>query len=347
MYRPTINTSLKTNYGLLTGVLILLCFCAPLMAQVSPSNIERELEKTDRLLDRARQTVEESGSLQGRQYLEKAFNLQKRAWDTYRQRRYRNAHRLTKQARDLATKSVGFVRQNSENREMVKRELEKTDEILATAHSQLEVSSSASPSQSLLENAYTTQTKAREMFTRNRQKMALTATMRARDLASLGLEQVREKNRIARELEKTDQYLEKARSAMSESDLEEIPPVILRALKTQEEAKILFKRGNYKLALRQTLTAREIIANALKNYERSMRKENFDRVVDDLEKRYYELSEIQSEFPNQFAEKLLKQAYDEYLRARQLYQENKTERAVYHMRRCDKFLTEAAQILKP
>lgn len=347
MSRPNASYILRIYTGFIAGIFIFLLFSNPLSAQISPSNIERELEKTDRLLERARQTVEESGSLQGHQYLEKAFNLQQRARDNYRQRRYRNSYRLTTQARELAAKAVGFVRQNSENREMVKRELEKTDEILSTAHNQLGLSASASQAQTLLENAYTTQKKAHEMFTRNRQRMALTATLRARDLVNLSLDQVREKNRIARELDKTDQYIEKARTAMAESNLEEIPPVVQKAIRAQEEAKILYKRGNFKLSLKQTLTAREIIANALKQYERSMRKETFQRTVDDLEKRYYELSEIQSEFPNQFAEKLLQQAYDEYIRARELFQENKTERAVYHVRRCDKFLTEAAQILKP
>jgi len=325
-------------------ILLSVFIASPALGQTGADKVRAELEKTDNLIERAIQLVEESGSPQAQQYLEKAVHLQNMAKDNFQAKRYQQAYRLTQQSRTMVEKAVGLIRNTGENRVYVQRELEHTEDLLHKAKDILGPETSEF-ARMMLERAFTAQENAKDLFHRNRQKMALASTLRAREFVRESMESARDFTQTLRELDKTDQLLEKARERVAESDLQEIPPAFVNAVEAQEKTKILYHRKNHEQALHFTLEAREIIYKALEQYEEVLRSEKLPLVFEELEEELRELGATLSTNPDELAEMYYERARKAFENAQKAYDDGQTRQAVYHLRRTSKNLDEAKELL--
>lgn len=97
------------------------------------NEVERQLERTDAVLQDARDRLGPGRARMPLQRLEAAFNLQQRAWDLYRERRLRPALKLTLQARESVLRLGGGAPGDGQGRDTDPRALEARLERLTEA----------------------------------------------------------------------------------------------------------------------------------------------------------------------------------------------------------------------
>lgn len=351
----TFDTEIKGRLlvRILLGVALILVFSSSAFAQTQVDRVAAEIEKTDRVIDQAHQLVAESGSEQAIQYLEKAVFLQDRAKQMYAEGNQggpsvniQNAERLTIQARQHAERAIGVINQGHESKNYVEREIERTDELLQQVREQLGLMSSNRMSY-MLESAVSTQNKAREMYLQNQQKMALTATLRAREMVQSGKESLQQAEQAQRELEKTDMLVDRAREMLAGMGKDQAPPAFENALRLQEKARAMYDKGNYKAAQEYTLRIRKQILEGINKYEAQLQKENFPRLMSEIRARLERTNEQMGNNQNSTAEKYMERARNEIRRANEAYEGGNVQRAMNHLRRANRFLSEAAEIVSP
>jgi tetratricopeptide (TPR) repeat protein len=341
----------------LLGFVMILAFSSSAFTQTQMNRVGMEIAQTDKIIDEAHRIVGESGSEQGGQYLEKAVYLQGRAKEQYSLAQQGNggvqvsdrlgmAERLTLQARECAERAIGIVNQGGESKSYVQREIERTDQLLQQVREGLGLMSQNRMSY-MLESAIATQNKARELYLQNRQKMALTATLRAREMIQRGQESIQKSEQAQRELEKTNMLADRAREMLSGMGLEETPPAFENALRLQEQAREMYENGNYDEAQQYSLRARKQILEGINKYEAQLQKENFPKVMEDVQARLERAREELGGNPNSTAEKYMERARNEIRRANEAYEGGNVQRAMNHLRRANRFLSEAAEIISP
>jgi len=252
----------------LLGIAILFgILSVPMSSAQMSSNTERELEITDRLIERAADAVREAGSIIGSQHLDRAVELQHGARNAFRSGTHRRASTLTLMAREQAKRAIGSIQMSNENSSLVRRAIERTDDVLKKAHDQVRESKNQN-AVSLLERASKTQADGKEFFRGNRLKIALKATLKARDTARKAInvagQQSGQTNRLRREIDRTDDLIAKAMERATQ--LKSNGQVHMRlenARASQLIARERFESGNYQNALNQTTKAREAAKQAL------------------------------------------------------------------------------------
>jgi hypothetical protein len=92
------------------AILCVLCL-APLVHAQAPGQVRMELERTDAVLQRAREVVEVAGDPRALEQLRFADNTQGVAWNQFRLSHYRAALDATMRARELAGRAVRLAQQ--------------------------------------------------------------------------------------------------------------------------------------------------------------------------------------------------------------------------------------------
>ena len=83
-----------------------------------------ELERTDQILERAREVVHASPTPTGKVALEEAKRVRDASWDNFRTRRFGQAMEQSKLARKLAERAIAAGRSAEESGDLVQRRLE-------------------------------------------------------------------------------------------------------------------------------------------------------------------------------------------------------------------------------
>lgn len=99
--------------------------------------IRTEIERTDEIIEKAKEAVQASQSPVAGMALEFAQQLQNHAWDDFHGKRYQGAASFTKQAREKAYNAISLSRQTTENDDNVLRRLERLEEWQARARERL------------------------------------------------------------------------------------------------------------------------------------------------------------------------------------------------------------------
>lgn len=147
-----------------------------------PEILERQLSRTDVVLDRARNSVLESGDESARSLLDRAQSLQESARSAANEREVALGLARTREARHLASRALRQV-VGPVTEERVRDEIARTDEILEQLREDL-ANSSDGMGESLLEIAERHQDRARELLQRGDSRDSLAQTLVARRLAS-------------------------------------------------------------------------------------------------------------------------------------------------------------------
>ncbi len=141
----------------------------------------RELERTDRLIDRAAPLVHESHHEDATRMLDRAIELQGGAWEAFRAGRVRGAMTRTREARGLVNRALTLVR-GAVDDERVAQELAETDSVLERANDVVREAGNDS-ARRILETSRDHQKRARGLFADREYRAALAQTLVARRLA--------------------------------------------------------------------------------------------------------------------------------------------------------------------
>lgn len=165
------------------GLLILgfvLLYSGTALGQGRPE-VQAQLERTDELLENARELISEAGSVSGRTVLEQAVRHQKNAWQAFNRGRWGQALKLTERARDELYRALGNIRPSVNNEGEVERQLERTDIVLEEARDRIG-SRQAPLARRALDMATTTQRRAWDLYRERNLRPALRLTLEARQM---------------------------------------------------------------------------------------------------------------------------------------------------------------------
>jgi len=246
-------------------VIALLGVCGPVQAQPQPGRgeAERELKITQSVIEKVRRLVDESENRRAEEALKRAIDVQGRAEREFRGNSMRSTVRLTLVAREYAKRAGKLAGELSENREFVFRQLERTREILRRAREHA-LEAGETRVRDLLRTAYERQDQAETAFREHRFRVALRMTQLARELAHKALEMVKGEQgaspeRVRAALERTDELL----GRISRELEGEGPPLLREAVDLQNRAETHFDDGRFAMALKLTLSARDLAHKAV------------------------------------------------------------------------------------
>lgn len=248
---------------------IIICFADQTFAQIR-EEVEKELDRTDRVIERAKEAAAESRNPKAENLLKLAMNLQGTAKEAFEGERFWLAAKLTLRAREKAFEAIGVTRRSEENENLVLKAIERTDQIIAKAKGKAFLADNQRAF-SLLEIAIRNQQKAKEFYHEHKLKVALKLTLKARESAQKSIDLAEQKNKLERfakkELEKTDKLIDKASPIVKENGNVRAQDLFDKGADRQEMAKDLFGQKRFNVAIKNTQKARDFILKALKTVE--------------------------------------------------------------------------------
>ncbi len=162
--------------------------------QWHPDRVGRELERTQRLLDRAAPVIRQSGNQRALQLLEHAIASQDRARRALDDRRPLLAVRHTREARGQAQRALGMA-EGPIDLELARRAIQQTDQLITRVEPEVR-EAGIERALELLEKGLERQVKARELLDQERLNASLAQTRVARRLVNEALDMVRRSNQL-------------------------------------------------------------------------------------------------------------------------------------------------------
>jgi hypothetical protein len=147
-----------------------------------PERVKAQIERTQELLERAKERIEECNNDRGRAMLRAAFEMQKRAIDSGRNGQYLVALQLTVGARERALKALRLCNLEENLAEGAERQIERTENIVSRASEAVQDCASGEAKASL-GNAQRLLEQARDAFRQENYRAALKLTRIARRAA--------------------------------------------------------------------------------------------------------------------------------------------------------------------
>ncbi len=281
------------------------------------SKLRMELERTDQIIERAREAVRVSQSPASKISLERARQLQNLAWENFRKgttEGYKAALLLTRQAREQAQNAMSYGRVTEQNTDLVLRRLEKVDDMVDRLSETLREDPQRNfqgvydAARNNLDNAWE--------FYRNGQyrpalKLANQVERALRKIWQAANRHRRQAENVDRQLERVGELIESARISMAECNSDPARRLFQEAEKSYETAKDVAAKENHQAARKALERARKLALEAKKECAS----------FDDLESRYQRLKGQADGLRerlgnrNSHAQRLLEQAYEQLRKA--------------------------------
>lgn len=310
--------------------------------------VKKELEKTDRVIERAKEAVRESGNPKAQSLLEIAINLQTRAKEAFDQERIKLAGKLTLQAREKAFEAIGLTKRNEENENLVLKAIERTDEIIAKAKEDALLSDSPRAS-SLLEVAIRNQERAKEFYHERKLKMALKLTLEARELAQKSMELTDRKDKLERiaknQLERTDRLIDKAGPIIKESGSLRAQELFDEGVNLQEKAWDLFRQNRFGLAIKGTQRARSFVLRALGIVEENVTPQMVKKAIQQNDELIEKVGPQIKVSGNQQAINLFEEGLSHQEKAKRYLDDGKLKAALAQAKVADRLITKAFDMI--
>jgi hypothetical protein len=315
---------------------------------------QAELEKTDQLLEKARDLVREFGSNRGRTSLEVAEKTQERAWDAFHRGQERRAQQMTERAREEIYRALGSVRQSEENENEVERQLERTDAVIAEARDRLGVTNARTAAQRRLETATASQRRAWELFRDRRLRPALRLTLQAREtilrMAAgrvLGQGADLDPKTLEAQFERLSEAANRVESRVEQTDDPGATENWRRATELLERARGALNAGDLREAERLLRQARERLERIARTALRDMRRDEVATLVDAAAARWEQLQSPVHDAGDERLQGWYDQAGDNLQRARQALDDSRPQRALISTRKAVELLDRIEHELQP
>jgi hypothetical protein len=302
----------------LIGVAVALTLIRPLpvAAQLGGDRVEEQLRLTDEALLRAREVVMDSRSPRAREILDRATAVQDDAWGQFRGDRPILAAALTREARLLAARAVSLAREDFSLEQRAERELEKAAAELERARDSLEGPPSEH-AQRLLEEAREQIGRARAQIQEGHFEVAIRLAVSAQWLTRQALRDgaAVDGEIVPRELERTDQLIERVRGVLEESGDETALRLLQQARDLQRSARDAYAGARPVVALAATRQARDLANRALDLVQGGVDAGSVSEALAETESYLQRASEIVAEAADERAAELLERAREYQRRA--------------------------------
>ncbi len=319
-----------------------------LLAQTG-EEARKVLEETNNVLEKARIVVVESGNPEAKEVLQIAVDMQAKAWGLFKDERFKEAIAVSLEARENGYRAIKIASEPQINEEFVRKELERTSELMGDAGPVIKESGNKKAAE-IFGLAVNEQEKAKEAFKNRDLKLALKLTYSAREHTKEALKLVKgdiSEEDVKKELERTDQLIEKAGPIIKESGNKEAMVIFEKGVAIQQKAKAAYKEGNLKLALKLTLEARELVFKALKMVEGQITPEEVAKAIKETDDLIQKWSPQIKESGNKEAIKLLENAISHQDKAKSLFKEKKFKAALAQTDVARKLLKKAIELIGP
>jgi hypothetical protein len=255
--------------------------------------LRAELERTDQLIERAKEAVQASQAPVAWLNLEAAIDLQAQAWRAFENEYPRLALRLTKQAREKAKKAIAVGRMNEQSEHVVLTKLERTAEMLERAR-ELLIDHTDNHFQAILQSARDNLDKAWEFYRLSQFRAALMLANQAEKaldkLIRTSDRDLRNRLNFERRAEATQQLLERARSLHAECTSPSAEQMARHALEAFDRANRFAANDKFQAAIQALQRSRKMATQALREcrgddalvrrYERL--KNEFERLTENV-----------------------------------------------------------------
>lgn len=344
----------KSESRRLVFLFLFIVICIPLFlvnaaeAQIK-ENIERELEKTDAVIDRAKEAVSESRNPKAENLLKMAEILQKKAKEAFYMIRYKLAIELTLKARKKAYEAIGFTKKDEENENLVLKAIERTEQIIRKAK---EVGNRLKNrrASSLLEMAINNQQKAKEFFKEHKLKMALKFTLKAREMAqkvlNLANKEKRQDRLAEKELERTDRFIERASVIIQESQNRRANELLNQARNLQGKAKDMFNQKRFTKAIKNSHKARELVQKALRLVEQNITPQMVENAIQQNERLIVKMEEKTKVGVSSEAISIFEKGLSHQSKAKECYREGKFKAALAEAKVAHRLINKALEMIQ-
>ncbi len=267
---------------------VVFIFLAVLMAGLIAETAEaqgweeslRELELTDAVLLKGTRLVFDAGCpiQRARDLLDQAGAMQKEARGAHQRGQYRAAIKITRAAREQAQEAIKLA----ERWQFVEKQIHRIRELLDLAAEMVRDNQNPRAA-SLLETALNQFEWGKDALREGQVDQAFSLLKNAntltREIIAMLQEEVVDRERVVRELDRTDRLIDKTKPMIEDSGDDKARALFDRGVDVQIEARRFFEQGRYRLTHRLTMRARELVAQALVMVEGPMSPERVSKDI--------------------------------------------------------------------
>jgi len=309
-------------------VVLIALFVSSSMAQTN-AQVEKarmELERTDELIERAKEAVRATNAPLAAVVLKQAIEIQHKARERFHQRQLLWAYKQTLEARELAKKALIRCRLTEQGETVVQRKLERAAELLERAKEST-ISGSEGRLRAIYESAKDNLNRAWEFYRSNQYRPALKlanqVTKAAREILKAANRQMRQYAEFERLSESVGDLIARVREKVINCGSEEALRLVERADKMNQLALKLGSEDKFNAAVRNLQNARKMAVEASKkcNGTEALSR-RYDRIKSEIDRLAEEISP-----DNDAARRLLNQVYDQLRLAEDFITEKQTEAA--------------------
>ncbi|MEW5923714.1 MAG: hypothetical protein AB1746_06980 [Candidatus Zixiibacteriota bacterium] len=235
----------------LMGLLVYSSGYAQMNQQQLRNRFQYEYETTEQVINQAQNAIGESKTEKGQALLQLAIQLQNQARVMGQNQYYNQGIETSLKAREQARAAMAVAVQADENENLVVRQLERTDNIIAQFQNQIS-SDSAPMVRTMFENARENQRKAWEFY-RNRSLRAALKLSRQAEKSVEGMgERIKSEQgdltRLRTQTKQLEQKMEQVHSMVRDCDNEEASGLFIKAQNNFNESQQHASKGEIKQA---------------------------------------------------------------------------------------------------
>ncbi|MFH1372789.1 MAG: hypothetical protein ABII79_03230 [bacterium] len=256
----------------LAGLVIVVAAPTQSQAQMQMEGVQRQLDKTDQIIEQAKEAVRTVDAPMAVYSVEKAENLQLQAWDHFRKRRGLMAYEFSTKAEELARKALAICRLTEQGETVVLRRLERATEVMERARDAMPPGPDGRL-RTIYDSARDNLLKAKEFYRagsyRPALKLARQVEKAAREILEVANRKKHREAEFERRYEATGAVMERARETLGDCNSAAAVNLIEQAEQTYRQSHQHALKGRTEVALRNLQQARTMAVEAARKCQRS------------------------------------------------------------------------------
>lgn len=306
--------------------------------------LRTELERTDQLIERAKDAARASHAPVAQLNLKAAIDLQSKAWRAFDNDYPRLAHRLTMQAREKAKHAIAAGRMTEQSEHVVLNKLERVNEMLDRARELLAGRTDAGY-QTIFHSAQDSHSKAWEFYRSQQYRPAIKLADQAEKALRKLLRAVegdwRGQMSFDRRSEAAQQLLQRARTLAADCASAHASELVNQATTAYRRGRDLADSGNYQAALRALQQARKLANQAARECRgEDALRHRFERTKNETDR----LNEANAPSDDR-AQKFIRLTYEQLELAEKAFDKGRTEAAAAALKAAELTLNQLKRYL--
>jgi len=343
------KTQFKTYLLSLAAVALLAVPIAAQQGQMLRNRVEQEINRTDEILDRARDAVDQTKSTQAQLAYKMADLLQngdQGAKEMFRTNQFEQALGRTLKAREKAQAAMSAARTSEQNDDALRARLERTTDLMDQVRESLSETSN-NGLKNLYQSTRDNLDRAWEFYRSQQYRAALKLNNQVENTARKLLEAAGRQARLGatyeKRIENVRRVMEQAREMAADCGSETALQLLERAQESFDLAQKLAGEGNREAALQALQTGQELAAQAARECGgQKTLEQRYERLQAQIDKVAERIAS-----GDDAAQTLLEQSRQQLTLARQHLDEGKIQGAVAALKAAQLTLNELRRQLEP